>query len=260
MTELVNYLSSHFGLFLLILVRLSSLFLAFPFLSTPFIPHNVKILFVLALTLFILPYAGGSVDLTQLSLVELFFLVIKEALIGFFLALVAMLFYGVVIYAAELISYTMGLTVVNMFDPSFGMVSVLGRFFVLIFYAVFFSTGAYRVFIGALFESFRVVPVGVFSLSEPLYKFFVKEGALLFFLAFKMAFPFLVALFITNLALALINRLIPQINVFIVGLPLQLFLGILLIALGFSALVFFVRGLVERFIEEFLTALRVLGG
>ena len=260
MTELVNYLSAHFGVFLLILVRLSSLFLAFPFLSTPFIPPNVKVLFVLALTLFILPYAGGSVDLTQLSLAELFFLMVKEALIGFFLALVAMLFYGVVIYAAELISYTMGLTVVNMFDPTFGMVSVLGRFFVLIFYAVFFSTGAYRVFIGALFESFRVVPVGTFSLSEPLYKLFVKEGALLFFLAFKMAFPFLVALFITNLALALINRLIPQINVFIVGLPLQLFLGILLITLGFSALVFFVRGLVERFIEEFLTALRVLGG
>ena len=260
MTELVNYLSSHFGLFLLVLVRFSSLLLSFPFLSAPFIPSNVKILFVLALTFFTLPYVNGSVDLSHLSFMELLLLVLKETFVGFFLSLVAMIFYGIVIYAAELISYTMGLTVVNMFDPTFGMVSVLGRFFVLLFYAVFFSTGAYRVFIGALFESFKVVPVGSFSLSEPLYRFFLREGALLFFLSFKMAFPFLVVLFITNLALALINRLIPQINVFIVGLPLQLFVGILLTAVGFSAIIFFTRGLVERFVEEFITALKVLGG
>lgn len=260
MSQLVNYLSVHFGVFLLVLIRIASLFISFPFFSTPFIPPNVKVLLVLALTFFILPYVNGSVDLTQLSLLELSLLVLKEALIGVFLSLIAFIFYSIVIYAAELISYMMGLTVVNMFDPTFGMVSVLGRFFVLTFYAVFFSTGAYRVFLGALFESFRVVPVGSFTLSEPLYKFFVKEGALLVVLSFKMAFPFILALFLTNLTLALINRLIPQINVFIVGLPVQLFIGLFLLTAGFSALIYFTRGLVERFIEEFLTVFKILGG
>ena len=260
MNELVNYLSSHFGTFLMVLVRLSSLFISFPFLSTPFIPPNVKVLFIIALTFFLLPYVNGNVDIFHMNLLEIFTIVLKEALTGFFLSLIAMIFYGAVIYAAELISYMMGLTVVNMFDPTFGMVSVLGRFFILLFYAIFFSTGAYKIFIEALFESFKVIPIGNFSLSEPLYKLFTKEGSILFFLAFKMAFPFLIALFIANLTLALINRLIPQINVFIVGLPLQLFLGILLLTVGFSALIFFTRGLTERFIEEFLTTMKTLGG
>ena len=260
MSELVSYLSAHFGVFLLVLVRIASLFISFPFFSTPFIPPNVKVLLVLSLSFFILPYINGSVDLTQLSLLEFSLLVLKEALIGIFLSLVAFIFYSITIYAAELISYMMGLTVANMFDPTFGMVSVLGRLFVLTFYAIFFSTGAYRVFIGALFESFKVVPVGSFTLSEPLYRFFVKEGALLFFLSFKMAFPFILALFLTNLALALINRLIPQINVFIVGLPVQLFIGLFLLTVGFSALIYFTRGLVERFIEEFLSVFKILGG
>ena len=260
MSELVGYLSLHFGTFLLVFVRIASLFISFPFFSTPFIPPNVKILLILALSFFLLPCVNTSVDLTHLSLLELFLLFLKEALTGIFLSLVAFVFYSVAIYAAELVSYMMGLTVANMFDPTFGMVSVLGRFFVLLFYAVFFSTGAYRVFIGALFESFKVVPVGAFNLSEPLYRFFLKEGALLFLLSFKMAFPFILALFITNLTLALINRLIPQINVFIVGLPLQLFIGLFLLAVGFSALIYFTRGLVERFIEEFLTVFKLLGG
>ncbi len=260
MNEFINYISANFGLFLLILVRLSSFFLAFPFMSTPFLPGNVKILLILALSVYLLPYVHGSVDLAHTSTLELFLLVLKEAMTGFFLSLVAFIFYSISIYAAELISYMMGLTVANMFDPTFGMVSVLGRFFVLIFYGVFFATGGDRVFIGALFESFKVVPVGSFSFSEPLFRIFLKEGALLFFLSFKMAFPFLVALFITNLALALINRLIPQINVFIVGLPVQLFVGLFLLAVGFSSVVLFSRGLVERFIEEFLLVFKVLGG
>ena len=260
MNELVSYLSSHFGVFLLVLIRISSLLLSFPFLSMPFVPPNVKVLFALALTFFTLPYVDTTVDLAHISLLNLFLLVIKEVLIGLFLSLVAQVFYSVAIYAAELISYMMGLTVANMFDPTFGMVSVLGRFFVLLFYGVFFSTGGYRLFIGALFESFKVVPIGSFSLSQSVYELFLKEGALLFYLSFKMAFPFLVALFITNLALALINRLIPQINVFIVGLPVQLFVGLFLLAVGLPALVYFSRGLVERFIEEFISALKVLGG
>lgn len=260
MSDLINYLSLHFGTFLFVLVRIASLFISFPFFSTPFVPSNVKILLILSFSFFILPYVSTSIDLTQLSILELFLLILKEALVGFFLSLVAFIFYSITIYAAELISYMMGLTVANMFDPTFGMVSVLGRLFVLLFYAVFFFTGAYRVFIGALFESFKVLPIGSFQLSEPLYQFFVKMGAQLFLLSFKMAFPFLIALFITNLTLALINRLIPQINIFIVGLPLQLFVGLFLLTVGFPALVYFVRGLVEKFIEEFLILFKVLGG
>ena len=260
MTELVGYLSTHFGIFLLVLVRTSSLLLFFPFISSNFVPNNVKILLVLALTFFSLPYVNANFNISHVKLIQLFIVVLKEAAIGFFLALVSHAFYGIVTYAAELVSYMMGLTVANMFDPAFGMVSVLGRFFMVLFFAVFFTTGAYQVFFASLFESFKALPIGSFKLNHPLFEEFLKEGALLFYFGFKMSFPFLVSLFITNLILALINRLIPQINVFIVGLPLQLFIGIFFLLAGAGAMIHFLRILTERFTEELINTMRILGG
>jgi flagellar biosynthetic protein FliR len=260
MTEFINYVANHFGIFLLIFARISSLLLFFPFISANFIPANVKILLIVSITFLCIPYVNTNLDINQLKLLQFFLLVVKELLTGFFLALVSYVFYGIVIYAAELISYVMGLTVANMFDPTFGMVSVLGRFFIVLFFAVFFTTGAYQVFFATLFESFRALPVGSFTLNQPLFEEFLRIGALLFYFGFKMSFPFLLTLFITNLVLALINRLIPQINVFIVGLPLQLFVGIFFLLVGTDVIVHFLRTLAERFTEEILNAIKILGG
>jgi len=260
MNEFFNYIASNFGTFIFVFIRISTLFLSFPFLSENFVPLNIRILLILSLSFFILPYVPSQVNLESLSLISIFLLVLKEIFLGLFLSLLVRIFYGIVLYASELISYMMGLTVVNSFDPTFGMVSVLGRFFVFLFLLVFFETGGYRIFFGALFESFRVLPVGSIHIPDSLLTVFIREGSLLFYLAFKMAFPFLLSLFITNLALALINRLIPQINVFIVGLPLQLFVGLLFLYLGFGILIYFLRILTEKFVEEFLSILRLFGG
>ncbi len=260
MTELANYLSNHFGIFLLVLARMSGFLLFFPFISSNFVPNNVKVLLILSLTFFSVPYVNANFDINSVELIQLFLLILKETAIGLFLALTSYVFYGIVIYAAELVSYMMGLTVANMFDPTFGMVSVLGRFFIVLFFAVFFTTGAYQAFFASLFESFRALPIGSFKLNHPLFEEFLKEGALLFYFGFKMSFPFLVSLFITNLILALINRLIPQINVFIVGLPLQLFVGIFFLFVGAEVAVHFLRILTERFTEELLNVMKILGG
>jgi flagellar biosynthetic protein FliR len=260
MNDFINYFSSHFGIFLLVLARMSSLFLSFPLTLMNFLPLNIRIMFLLSLSFFILPYIEGAFNLSEISLISFLLLVLKEILTGFFLSLVTWIFYSIAVYSSELISYMMGLTIVNIFDPTFGMVSVLGRFFIFLFLIVFFSTGAYQIFFGAIFESFKIIPIGGFSISDSLLKFFIREGTLLFYLGFKLAFPFIFTLFIVNLALALINRLIPQINVFIVGLPLQLYIGILFLLLGFNTIIHFFRILNERFIDELLSVIKLLGG
>jgi len=249
-----------FSVFLLVLLRMAGFFMAFPFFSTVFVPINVRILLVIAFSFYVSSFVNSippDFTFSGISLVAFFLLVIKEVLLGAFLGFVALVFYGIVIYASELISYLMGLTVVNMFDPTFGMVSVIGKFFIFLFYVVFFVSGAYRVFIAALIESFRVVPVGGFSLGEPLFEFFVKKTVLIFSMGFQLAFPFLVALFLTNLILALINRLIPQINVFIVGLPLQIFVGLLALFVGFFVVVYYFVNLSEDMNTALMEVLKI---
>jgi len=257
MSELFSYLLAHFWGFLFVFFRLSALFLAFPFFSTSFVPRRVKVVLLLVFSFFFAQVAQLQVSPPS-SLFELAAVALKELLIGFLFALISSIFYGVIYYAGELISYLMGLTVANLFDPTFGTVSVLGRFFLFTFYAVFFATGGAEVFVSALYKSFEALPPGHLNLSPSLFKLLVEDSSLIFSLGFQMAFPFLFALFLTNLALALVNRLIPQINVFIVGLPLQLFVGLLLLAIGFSVVVYFMVSLSNRFGEELFRLLEVL--
>ncbi len=252
MTELID--NHTLSTFLITLIRIGAFFIAFPFISTPFIPPNIKVLLIVAFSFYLSSLTGSYIttDITTLSTVDFFVLVIRESLLGVLLALISYIYYAVVIYAAELISYLMGFTVVNMFDPTFGMVSAFGRFFVYLFYLLFFSTGGYKLFIGAMVESFRLIPPGQFKLSVSIFSFLTSTTGKLFYLAFGLAFPVLVALFITNLILALVNRLIPQINVFIVGLPLQIFVGLFFLSAGFSFVIYYSSSLVDRMVEDIM--------
>ncbi len=231
----------------LILMRVSSFFMGFPLLNTSLVPLNVKLLLSLALSFYASNLLGLSVPPENLTLFGFLLMSIKEIAIGFCIGLAAAVFTAAFSYAAEIVSYSMGLTVVNMFDPTFGMISVLDKFFIIVFYLVFFITGAYRIVIGSALMSFKLIPLtpSGFDIGN-LAPFIVKISSLIFILAFKIAFPFMLTLFIVNLGLALINRLIPQINVFIVGLPLQIFVGLAALSIGFSAILYSGISLAER--------------
>ncbi len=260
MTELID--NHTLSVFLVVLLRIGSFFLAFPFISTPFIPPNIKILLIVALSFYLSSFVGNQInfDITTLSTVDFFLIVVKELLIGVFLALISYIYYAVVIYAAELISYLMGFTVVNMFDPTFGMVSAFGRFFVYLFYLLFFFSSGYKLFIRTMIGSFRLIPPGKLLPSDNVFEFFLSISGKLFYLSFSLAFPIVVVLFITNLILALVNRLIPQINVFIVGLPLQIFVGLLFLSVGFSFIVYYSSSLIDRMVEDMINLIGLVKG
>ncbi|WP_163328072.1 flagellar biosynthetic protein FliR [Desulfurobacterium thermolithotrophum] len=259
MTEILDIHT--FSLFLLTFVRVASFFLAFPFISTTLIPLNIRILLILAFSFYLSQIIEPSqmIDITKIDLLSFFLLVIRELLLGISFSLLTIIYSSIFIHSAELISYSMGLTIVNIFDSTFGSISVLSRFFVYIFYVVFFFTDAYKIFIAAFAESFKIIPIGNFHLSDSLLYFFLKESKLIFFLSFKIAFPFIITLFITNLILALVNRLIPQINVFIVGLPLQIFIGLFFLSTGFSILIYSSKYLIEKLSTDIINLIKILG-
>ncbi|WP_457569736.1 flagellar biosynthetic protein FliR [Desulfurobacterium sp.] len=253
---------SQIGGFFAVLSRLGAFFMAFPFVNTSMIPANVRVLLLVSLSFFVSLLVNVQVPIEHYTLIDMAAMVLKEVFIGLSFALLTAIFLGIVSYAAELISYSMGLTVANMFDPTFGVISVLDRLYILIFYLVFFITGSYRLLIGAAVASFRVIPVGktvAFNI-DGIFQFLILKAALLFSLAFKLAFPIMLTLFVTNLALALINRLIPQINVFIVGLPLQIFVGLFALIVGFSAIVYAISSLVDMLVSNLFTLIKLFGG
>ena len=189
----------------------------------------------------------------------MFLLVLKELLIGFFLGVIVQIFVAIFSYTAEIMGYFMGLTIANLFDPTFGQISVIDRFYILLFYLLFFITGAYQYFIAGLIKSFEIIPLFKFEVNEGIFQYIFEKSSLLFILALKMAFPFIAILLLLNIALALVNRLIPQINVFIVGLPMQIFIGLLALSIGASAVLYYGSSIVNIFTETFLRAIKYIG-
>jgi len=175
------------------------------------------------------------------------------------LGLLVNIFVSALSYAAEIISYFMGLTVVNVFDPTFGQISVLNRFFILLFYMLFFLTDAYHYILGSIILSFDYIPLDKFIINEGVWEFIIKYSANIFMIGFQVAFPFALILFLINVALALVNRLIPQINVFIVGLPMQIFVGLASLAFGASVLIYTIITIIQRLGEDYVDLVKFIG-
>ncbi|WP_187646985.1 flagellar biosynthetic protein FliR [Nitrosophilus labii] len=243
----------------LIFTRVIALFLSFPLLNTSMIPTNIKLLLVVTFSFYIASTVNLDVDLTSFSFFELLLLVLKELFIGFSLGILVNIFISALSYAAEIISYFMGLTVVNVFDPSFGQISILNRFFILLFYFIFFVTDSYQYVIGAIVISFQYLPLDIFYVNNGIWQFIIEKSSYIFIMGFQIAFPFALILFLLNVALALVNRLIPQINVFIVGLPMQIFVGLAAIAFGSSVLVYIIVTLLQRMGEDYIGVIKFVG-
>ncbi|WP_293446456.1 flagellar biosynthetic protein FliR [Persephonella sp.] len=243
----------------LVMSRMVGMFLGFPLLNTALIPLNIRVMLVVAFSFFFTSLLDITIPVENFTLISYTALVLRELLIGFLLGLIVNIFISAFSYAAELISYFMGFTIVNVFDPTFGQISVLDRFFILLFYLLFFITGAYQMVFGGFVMSFKLLPVGSLSFNFDSFLYILKESPYIFYFAFKIAFPFVLILLMVNVALALINRLIPQINVFIVGLPLQIFVGLAALAIGASFIVYFSISVMTHFAESYLKAIGIMG-
>ncbi len=243
----------------LVFSRIIALMMAFPLFNTPNIPLNIKVMLVLSLSFYLMKVTGVVVHLEPFSLYHFTMLIFKELILGFALGLLANFFISAFSYAAEIISYFMGLTVVNSFDPTFGQVSELSRFFLILFFFIFFVSDAYSYFFASLAWSLKHLPLDLLTLHQGMWRYVIDLSKELFILAFKLAFPFALILYIVNLALALVNRLIPQINVFIVGLPLQIFVGLAALAFGSSLLVYIGVDFLKEMSDDYVQVLKALG-
>jgi flagellar biosynthetic protein FliR len=241
----------------LIFSRIIAFFMAFPLISSSIIPHNVKVLLVVSFAYFTMLNFNIKLEIKEYDLLIFLTLILKEVFIGFSLGIIVNIFIGAFSYAAEIISYLMGLTVLNMFNPAFGQTSVLSGYFLFLFYLLFFISGAYQIFIGALFKSFEVIPLSSFNINNGVFEFIIKKSSDIFLLSFQMAFPFILVLLVFNIVLALINRLIPQINVFIVGLPAQIFIGFVILIFASSLIISVGLNFIDKMTNYYLTLMKI---
>lgn len=252
---------SEFALFTLVLGRMAGLFAAIPLFGGKSTPARVKVATVFAMSLVFYPVVRAKLPQLPTDSISLALLVARETLVGLSLGLLSQAIFSAVEFCGQIIGTQMGFTVSSLFDPALGtQVSVMSVLQNLVATLIFLALGMHHVFIRAIVESYRVVPLGAWHMSDGLFRFVVATTTAIFILAVKLAAPVMASLLAATVALGVMARAFPQMNVFMLSFPLNIGLGFLVLG---ATLLLFVRTLDNAFgdLGHQINALfRLLGG
>ncbi len=225
------------ALFSLVVGRMAGLFSAIPLFGSKSVPVRIKAAAIMVMSLLLFPVVRTHIPPLPSDGISLGLLVIRETLIGLTVGILSQAIFAAVEFCGQIVGMQMGISMAALFDPNTQSnaptVSVLQGMLAML---LFLSFGVHHIFIRAIVESYRVVPVGAWHMSGGLMQFIIASGASIFILAVKLSAPVMVALLATSVAIGIMARSFPQMNVFMVSMPLNIGIGFLV--LGMSLLTF----------------------
>jgi flagellar biosynthetic protein FliR len=244
--------------FLAALFRVGGMFITGPIWHHVSIPLPVKTGVALMITLAAWPVVGGSTPPATPTLAALVVLVVKELVVGALIGLTARLLFAGVEYAGQMIGISIGLSMADVMDPiTNAHVSAVSRIYELFALAIFFAADVHHLLIRAVVGSFSHVPLGVGAIGPGTLAQLLGFGGRLFVVGIQIAAPIMAVLLLAELAMGLLVRTVPQMNISVVGFPLKIGLGILLMVV---TLPFLVEILIGSFHRLDLDLGRVIGG
>ena len=159
---------------------------------------------------------------------EMTVMILREAMLGLTIGFICTLFFVAIETAGHFVDAQSGFAFAASVDPSTGNnVSVASKFHNMLAMLLFFAINAHHVVIRGLADSFLIAPVGQFNLSPSVANGALTLFSALFVVSLRISAPIFAALFLADVALAMVSRVVPQMNVFIVGLPFKLGLALL---------------------------------
>jgi flagellar biosynthetic protein FliR len=213
------------------LTRILGLIAASPLWGSQAIPVSAKIVLGTLLALIMAPAIPALPALDPMSMAGLL-IVLQELLIGLAMGFAMRIVFAAVEMAGEVSSLTMGLGFATFFDPQTqGRSSAISQFLALMATTVFIAGNVHLVLLEVLAESFISLPVAAAPISGGLPLALVRWGGTVFSAGLQLSLPIVAALLITNVALGILTRAAPQLNIFGIGFPISLGVGLLVISL-----------------------------
>ena len=227
------------------MLRVGGFILVAPTLSETVIPRRIKIIMSLALAFLMAPLVRIPAALSILSGAGLL-AAVQELLIGVAIGLVVQLTFEALIFAGQSISLTMGLGFATLVDPQRGAnTTVLGQMFMIFGLLTYLAINGHLVLLGALAESFQTLPIGAAHIDKNFLLSVVLWGAHVFESGLLIALPAVIALVIVNLALGVVTRAAPQLNLFGIGFTITLMCGFFVLIAGLDGIMNGISGLIN---------------
>ncbi len=225
--DLYLFLAKYAAVFALVLVRVG-FFLAFlPVFGSRMVPLPVKAGLALLLSLIFTPLVAERVPFPK-NVWEFLLVALPEAFLGMAMAFTVRLVLAGIQFGGQLLGFQMGFGVANVIDPATGtQAPVLSQVTYLIALLLFLTFNMHHFFLLGLGDSFLVLPPGEMVLREGLFNFLVERAEAIFRMGLKILAPVMAILLLIQIALGIVSRFVPQINVMIVSFPLTIGVGLL---------------------------------
>ncbi|WP_119678220.1 flagellar biosynthetic protein FliR [Indioceanicola profundi] len=226
--------------FMLVFVRLGSAFLIMPTVGEQFVNPRIRLLFSLATTLLVTPVVTPQLPPAPSAPADLVALILAEVLVGLFIGTIARVMMSALEVAGHFIASQLGLSAAQAFNPALASPSTpVGALLGILALLLIFATDLHHMLILAVVDSYTLFQPGVWMPLGDVAQHMTRVVSQSFLVGMQMAAPFVVIGLMFYLGLGLVSRLVPTIQVFFVGLPIQTMLGTLLLSLSLSALMLF---------------------
>lgn len=209
--------------------RIASFFMVVPLFGSEIVNQRARLGLAVLVTILVVPVLPPMPQFNGLDF-ESYLIIVQQVLIGAGLGFIIQVLFQVFILGAQMIAMQMGLGFASATDPVNGVnVVILGQLYLTLVMLLFVIMNGHLVLIDVLARSFIHIPVGVTGLSSDAYWKIALSGTWLFASALLMALPAVTALLVVNFAFGIMTRAAPQLNIFAIGFPFTMLMGLFIV-------------------------------
>lgn len=224
-----------FILFALVVMRMTGAIVFNPILGRTNLPRTAKAAFIFSLSLLLYLQEGGILQHQPSGMLEYGFMLIKELMVGFSIGFSMELSFAIIRFSSAITDYTMGLSMAQVYDPQYHtQMTITSGLFYAFLALLFLATDGHVRLISLFFTSARLIPFGEVTIRQELYLFMLELFKSSIVTGLQVAFPLVAMEMVTEAAVGILMRMIPQINVFAVNFQIKIIVGLMILLFMFN--------------------------
>lgn len=247
--------------FSLSFIRLGTFLVVIPLFNMRNVPILVKLGFAALCSFIVLPPLSPMWDLDSLGV--LFMLALHEVVIGLLLGFLVILVFSIISFAGHYVDTPLGFGMASVFDPALGgQVPVFSQFYHVLAALIFLGLDAHLWLIQGVHYSFKIIPFGGIVQLEPSFWLVMDLVKYMFLVGIQIALPIMATILLTDIGLGIVIRAVPQINVFVLGFPIKIVVGLVVVIFTLPTMVFITGQLfaIDGLLFRYFQGLLALGG
>jgi flagellar biosynthetic protein FliR len=257
MTLLEEFLTTGVFAFMIIFVRFGTALMIMPGIGDSFVPNNIRLMMALTICLVLTPVIMPFMPSPLPAFGPMIVLIAVEFLIGLFIGTIARILMTALDTAGMLISMASGISNAQIFNPTLSVQgSIFGAFLSIMGVTLLFITNMHHLMIHGLVESYHMFPLGGVPDTGSMAELVTRAVASAFLVGFQISLPFIIISLMIYVGMGVLARLMPQIQVFILAVPIQILLALITMGMVLSSIMLFWLSTFENGMVYFLS----LGG